>query len=74
MSKYPKNWWKLIKIANIDRNSSNLLNDIRNFNEIFKEDVTYDNIKSHKNHGFTLSLEDAFLENPEGVTLQLSKG
>ena len=24
-----------------------LLHDLRNFNEIFKEDVAYDNIKSH---------------------------
>ena len=26
----------------------NLLNDLKNFNEIFREDVTYNNIKSHK--------------------------
>ena len=29
---------------------------------MFRKDVTYDNIKSHKNQGFTLSLEDAFFE------------
>ena len=36
-----------------------LLNDLRNFNEFFREDVAYDNDKkSQKNQGFTLSLED----------------
>ena len=44
------------------RNSSNLLNDLRNFNEISRKDVTYDNIKSHSKQGFTLSLEDTFFE------------
>ena len=40
---------------------------MRNFNEIFRKDVTYDNIKSHKkNQGFTLSLEDTFLEKQQG--------
>ena len=33
-------------------NSSYLLNDLRNFNEIFSKDRTYDNIKSKKNPGF----------------------
>ena len=28
--------------------------------------MTYDNIKNHKKQGFTLSLEDTFLEKPEG--------
>ena len=45
--KNPKKWWESIKIANIDRD---LLNSLRNFNEIFRKDVTLtcDNIKSHK--------------------------
>ena len=47
-----------MKIANTDREG--LLNDLKNFNEIFRKDVTYDNIT--KNQGFTLSLEDTFLE------------
>ena len=34
------------------RNSSYLLNDLRNLNEIFRKDVRYDNIKSHKKPGF----------------------
>ena len=29
------------------------------------KDVTYDNIKSHKNQGPTLSLEDTFFEPPQ---------
>ena len=35
-----------MKMNNID--GENLLNDWRNFNEIFRKDVTYDDIKSHK--------------------------
>ena len=32
--------------------SSHLLNDLGNFHETFRKDVTYDNIKSHKKPGF----------------------
>ena len=39
---------------------------MRNFCEIFKKDVTYDNIKSHTKQGFTFFLEDTFLEKPQG--------
>ena len=50
------------------------MNDLRNFNEIFKSDVAYDNIKSQKNktktksmkQGFTFSPENTFLEKPQG--------
>ena len=35
-----------MKILNIE--GENLLNEFRNFNEIFRKDVTSDNIKSHK--------------------------
>ena len=38
---------------------------LRNFNEIFRKDLTY-NIKSHKNQGLILSLEDKFLEKQQG--------
>ena len=38
---------------------------MRNLNKIFTEDVTYDNLKSHKKAGFTLSSEDTFLEKPQ---------
>ena len=34
------------------RNSLYLLNDLRNFSEIFRKDVTYDNTKSNKKPGF----------------------
>ena len=37
-----------------------------NFNEIFGENTTYDNLKSHKKQGFNLSLEHTFLEKPYG--------
>ena len=37
---------------------------MRNLNEIFRKDVTY-NIKSHKKQCFTLSSEDTFLEKPQ---------
>ena len=50
------------------------MNDLRNFNEIFKKDVAYDNIKSQENktktksmkQGFTFSPENTFLEKPQG--------
>ena len=38
---------------------------LRNFIDIFGKDVTYDNIKSNKRTGFTLSLEDIFFKKPE---------
>ena len=39
---------------------------MRNFNEIFRENVSYDNIKNHKKQVFTLSLEDAFFGKTTG--------
>ena len=54
-----------MKIADIEqRKSSYLLNDLRNFNEILRKYVTYDNIKSHK--------KDTFLEKPQGRVSNLS--
>ena len=38
-----------MKIANIDRE---ILHNLKNFNEIFRKGVTYDNIKCNKNPGF----------------------
>ena len=35
----------------IDRKSSYLLNNFRNFNEVFRKDLTYDNIESPKKPG-----------------------
>ena len=43
---------KKVKIE--EENRSYLLSDSMNFNEVFRKNVTYDNIKSHKNQGFTL--------------------
>ena len=34
----------------------NVLRDLRNFNEIFRKDVAYDNIKSHKKQGSPLCI------------------
>ena len=44
---------KIDEIANIgQRNSSYLLMDLSHFNEIFRKDVTFNNIESHKKPGF----------------------
>ena len=47
-----------MKIANIDREILHIY-DLRNLNEIFWKDVTFDKIKSHKKQGFTISLDYA---------------
>ena len=54
-----------MKIINIDGENLEELNKLRNFNEIFRKDVNYDDIKSNKNQVLTLSLEDMFLEKPQ---------
>ena len=54
-----------MKIINIDGENLEELNKLRNFNEIFRKDVTYDDIKSNKNQVLTFSLEDTFLEKPQ---------
>ena len=59
MSKIQKNA-KIDDLSKID-----LLNDMMNFNEIFRKIVIYD-IKVTKNQGFTLSLEHIILEKPQG--------
>ena len=46
---------------------------MRNFNENFGKNITYDNIKSHKKQGFTLSLEDRFLTCPIGLRVNKLK-
>ena len=47
---------KMMKIVNIDEENLHIFrpNDWRNFNEIFKKNLSYD-IKSHKKQGFNLS-------------------
>ena len=54
MSKNPENRRNSMKISNTNTEFSKLLNNLRNFNEIFIEDVTDDNIKfhTHKKIGF----------------------
>ena len=52
-----------MKIVN---KSSDILNDLRNFNEIFRKDVAYDKIKSHKETGLhSLFLSHSFVK-PQG--------
>ena len=46
------------------RKSSYLLNNMRNFYEMFKKDVAYENIDVTKNQALTLSLENTFLGKP----------
>ena len=38
---------------------------MKNFNEKFGKEVTYDNIKSKKKQRFVLSLEDTYFEKPQ---------
>ena len=49
-----------MKIVNIE--GENYLNDLRNFDDIFRKGVAYNNIKSHKKQSVTLSLENTFSE------------
>ena len=55
---------KSMKIVNSEGEN---LNDLRNFNEIFRKNIAYDNIKSHIILKFTLSQENTFLKKPQGV-------
>ena len=41
------------------------MNDVRNFNEVFRKDVTYDNIKSFKKSGLQHHSRSTFLEEPQ---------
>ena len=43
-----------MEIANIDRENLQVLRDLRNFKEIFRKDIAYNYIKSHKKPGFLL--------------------
>ena len=51
------------------KKSSYLLKGLRNFNEVFKKDLTYDDIESNKRQGFTLTLGDTFSEKQQGCSL-----
>ena len=43
---------KIDKNGLYGQRKSDFQNEVRNLNEIFRKDVTYDNIKSHKKPGF----------------------
>ena len=58
-----------MKIFNIDgKISSNLLTNLRSFNEIFMKNASYDNIKNKRKQDITMYLEDTFLEKPQRGT------
>ena len=45
---------------------------MRNLNEIFRKNLTYENVKSQKKmQGFTISSEDPFSEKPQGGQIDL---
>ena len=41
-----------MEIDNIDRENLQVLKDLRDFKEIFRKDLAYNDIKSHKKPGF----------------------
>ena len=56
-----------MKIVNIDEEIFISLNNLRNFNEIFRKKMTYDNINSHKKTTVSPSLwEIHFWKNHRG--------
>ena len=57
---------KMTKIVNIDDKILISSDELRNFNEIFRKNVSYDNTKSHKKQCFILFLENAVPEKPQG--------
>ena len=63
-----KKFKKLMKLVIMDREkSSYLLNDLRNFNKIFRKNVAYDNIKNQrKSRVHSFFRRDAFLEKQQG--------
>ena len=63
MSKDPQNWWKWMKIANIDRESFNIFWTTCDISMKFSGKMwLMITLKVTKKHGFTFSLEDKFLE------------
>ena len=59
-----------MKIINADEENLEELNKLRNFNEIFRKDVTYDDIKSNKKSGLNLlSRRHVFGKTTGGVKL-----
>ena len=65
MSKNPKNWGKLMKIANIDREFLHIFWTTWGNSMKFSGKMCFKIIlKVTKNQGFTLSLKDIFFEKP----------
>ena len=63
-----KKFKKLMKLVIIDgKKSSYLLKELRNFDEIFRKKVAYDNIKNQrKARVLSFSRRDALLEKQQG--------
>ena len=66
MSKNPKNWGKLMTIANIDREFIHIFCTTWANSMKFSENMCFEIIlKVTKNQGFTFSLEDTFFKKPQ---------
>ena len=61
MWKNPKNWWKSMKIANIDGERFHIFWTTWGISMEFSWKMSYDNSQGNEKHGSTLSLEDTFL-------------
>ena len=56
-----------MKRVNIDGENLHIFNNLKNFSDIFRKDVIYDNIKIiKKQQDLILSLKNTILEKPEG--------
>ena len=60
-----------MKIADIDKEFLHIFWTTLRISIIIRKDVNYDNVKSHKNQGFTLSLEDMFFVKQQGEEIKL---
>ena len=60
-----------MEIANIDRENLQVLRDLRNFKEIFRKDIAYNDIKSHKKSGFLLLFRRYIFGKPAVLEVKL---
>ena len=60
-----------MEIANIDRENLQVLRDLRNFKEIFRKDIAYNDIKSHKKPGFLLLFRRYIFGKPAVLEVKL---
>ena len=60
-----------MEIANIDRENLQDLKDLRNFKEIFRKDIAYNDIKSHKKPGFLLLFRRYIFGKPAVLEVKL---